>query len=723
MRLICAICVLLVAVAAGPAAASSLPEGHCFNASQPNADYEAYGPTDVNAQTGDGRLTVNENAAGTLTVFKYPNPSYYNQVKYLAVSRDAHGRAQAQFPNEGSFAGIAYRTARGWGFAWLRTWRATQTYDSPDTPVPVTVYRSPGRLGLTVRDADLVAPGTSTLVRQFWVTKARRSPVRSARLIYFENFNPIASRIKYAPVEDWCLSQLSDQSARYDAGASAILNSWQGVDQATGKASSVAVAIGFDRPDAQHQVGGDGYDQATLPGQPPDPYRNPLALGGASTASGQTTGALALGLRFDRLGSAVARVEIAAGPDPAGALASLQAARRRSFRSQLTAVESYWRGWLARTVLPASRDPRVEYVAKRTLITIRLAIDPDSGAIVASSDTQGPYGEDWVRDGSFINQVLDRNGYHALVTQHNLFYAAIQTSLTNPSPLRPPGNWAMTSYGDGIDGGPIAFEIDETGLGIWALASHAEHLNVSQRAPYLRAVFPAIARAADFLTLCVDPLTGLQCPANEDDNFTPSESLHGAETTVLGLRSALTAAAAVGERGAQINAWRSRLARLDRAIVALYDPATGSYREGNAKGNAYNLDYGDGGWLLWPVQFRPYSDATMQGEAAAVARSMSRSLRSAHGEYEAKALLALAHAWSRPTHAQAALLRSTLSYMAARLTTPTGLFGEAWERFDGVPLPVEDMPHVWEHSLFYLAALQIDGARPYRFARSHRLGN
>ena len=36
---------------------------------------------DVNAQTRDGRLTVNENAAGTLTVFKYPNPSYYKQIK------------------------------------------------------------------------------------------------------------------------------------------------------------------------------------------------------------------------------------------------------------------------------------------------------------------------------------------------------------------------------------------------------------------------------------------------------------------------------------------------------------------------------------------------------------------------------------------------------------------------------------------------------------------
>jgi hypothetical protein len=28
------------------------------------------------------------------------------------------------------------------------------------------------------------------------------------------------------------------------------------------------------------------------------------------------------------------------------------------------------------------------------------------------------------------------------------------------------------------------------------------------------------------------------------------------------------------------------------------------------------------------------------------------------------------------------------------------------------------MPHVWEHALFYLAALKIDGARRYTFERT-----
>src|SRR5437870_2289880 len=55
--------------------------------------------TDVNAQAGDGRITVGLNAAGTITVFRYPNPSFYNQVKYYTSARDAMGNPIGALPN------------------------------------------------------------------------------------------------------------------------------------------------------------------------------------------------------------------------------------------------------------------------------------------------------------------------------------------------------------------------------------------------------------------------------------------------------------------------------------------------------------------------------------------------------------------------------------------------------------------------------------------------
>src|SRR4051794_4787011 len=180
--------VAAIAAATAPAsAAAALPPtlgpGGCYDPTQANADYEAYGPTDVNVQAGNGRVTVNENPAGTITVFKYPDPSLFNLVKYFGLGRDANGDVEVQYPNEGNFAGVRWTTRAGkHGFAWLRDWHSQQRYLSPDSPVPVTSYRSPLKLGLRVRDTDLAPPARSRFIRQFRVTRLGGSPVRSASL-------------------------------------------------------------------------------------------------------------------------------------------------------------------------------------------------------------------------------------------------------------------------------------------------------------------------------------------------------------------------------------------------------------------------------------------------------------------------------------------------------------------------------------------------------------
>jgi hypothetical protein len=57
--------------------------------------------------------------------------------------------------------------------------------------------------------------------------------------------------------------------------------------------------------------------------------------------------------------------------------------------------------------------------------------------------------------------------------------------------------------------------------------------------------------------------------------------------------------------------------------------------------------------------------------------------------------------------------------MAQSLTTPSGLLGESWTKLaSGQIVPVQDMPHVWEHALFYMAALRVYGAHRYTFQRA-----
>lgn len=723
MRLILglAVCAATAIAGAGVAAAAPQPAPgqsmeSCFH---PEGGYENYGPTDISVQAGDmrRRVTVNENPAGTVTVFKWPNPSYYNQVKYQSVSRDEHGNVTNLQPNEGMFAGIRYRTAAGVGFAWLRDWRHRQRYDSPDTAVPVTVYRSPAELGLKVTVFDLVAG--DGFQRQFVVRRQAGSPVRGAELVAYENFNPVGTRKAGLPMVDWCLTWLSDQQAEYDPGSHAILNWWDGTDEVTGQPSPVTLAMGFNGRDLARQVGADGFDPGADPNGPADPFRQlespPHRLGGAKRAKGQTVGALSVRLRFDRGGRARSRFTIAAGRTRADAISTLNRARKTPFPKGLRADASRWRNWLGRTKLPKAADRRITNVSKRALISLRLAMVPKTGAIVASSATQGPYGEDWIRDGAFFNEALDWNGFADAVSLHNRFYARVQASPENPSDLRPHGNWAEGVYGDGIDGLPIPWEIDETGFGVWTLYRHSAFLAGEEKRDYLDDVYPAIVRAADFLASCEDPENGLQCRAHEDDNFSQTQTIHGAQTTVLALRSAIRAAALVGDASPRVDAWRSRLDELHAAIEReLFDPEENWYRRQAGSNQAGSFQ--QHGWLLWPTQIRPRTDPRMDAIARRLNQSVGQALAGPRGSYETKGVLGLAYQWAQPTARQSRAMKSHLIYMANEQTTPTGLFGEAWQRFaDGFAAPVQDMPHVWVGILFYMAAYKVYGHERYRF--------
>lgn len=689
------------------------------NCLHPEGGYENYGPTDISVQAGDTqrRVTVNANEAGTVTVFKWPNPSYYNQVKYQAVSRDESGKVTNLAPNEGTFAGIRYRTDEGVGFAWLRDWKHGQRYNSPDTAVPVTVYHSPAELGLKVTMFDLVSG--DSFQRQFAIKRKAGSPVKKAELVAYENFNPVATRKPMLPMVDWCLTWLSDQSAAYNPKSKAILNWWSGVDEATGKPTSVALAMGFDGKVTGHQVGTDGFDPGSDPNGPEDAWHqlqdSPYRLGGATRADGQTAGAISTRLRFDRAGRASARFTIAAAETRAQATKVLRQARKTAFAKQLRTDAKKWRNWLDQTKLPKTSDARVNQVSKRALISLKLAIVPGTAAIVASSATQGPYGEDWIRDGAFFNEALDWNGFHDLVTRHNRFYKRVQASPENPSPHRPHGNWAEGSYGDGVDGLPIPWEIDETGFGVWTLYRHAVFLKGKKQRDYINEMYPAIVLATDFLTTCKDPENGLQCLAHEDDNFTKTQSIHGAQTTVLALRSALQAAKLVGDTSARVDAWRARLTELRQAIEReLFDPETLIYK--NRAGSTQAASTQRQGWLLWPTVIKPRTDPAMKLMARRVNQGVAQGLAGARGSYETKGVLGLAYQWANPNPRQARAMKRHLNYIADEQTTPTGLFGEAWQRFDdGFAAPVQDMPHVWVGILFYMAAYKIYGHEPYAF--------
>lgn len=452
-------------------------------------------------------------------------------------------------------------------------------------------------------------------------------------------------------------------------------------------------------------------------------------------AACQANGALARRLRFRR-GHAEATFDVAVGATRSEAGTLLAAARDGDPAAQQAATEAWWTAWLAPAHLPATDDPLVTAFARRSLAVMRTAVDSASGAIVASIDTQGPYGEDWVRDGSFINHALDVAGYHDLVTRHEEFYIRVQRKQPSGWSLLytfppcdpahpqypnciPAGTYETNYYADPnavVPGNPISFEIDEAGLGVWTLWDHYQYLDdPAVRAAYLAEACPAIQLGAVNLAACRDPATGLQCQANEDDNIPLTQGLQGAETVLLALDSAVAAAGPCVFEAGMVAGWQARAQELAQAIRTHFLVA----------GPPAHFEGGRPGWLLWPVPFFAADDPVALSHAAwleqtSIAPLIARSALG--GGYDAENLLARAvlQRARGDTTGLAETQRDVRAFIQELATPGTLHLSEFYSRVsvdldgDGQSpdyLPENDVPHVWEHAYLYLAAMTAFGSR------------
>jgi hypothetical protein len=452
-------------------------------------------------------------------------------------------------------------------------------------------------------------------------------------------------------------------------------------------------------------------------------------------AACQANAALARRLFF-RHGRATATLYIAVGGTRDEAYGLLRDARAGEPGAQRTATEAWWASFLAPARLPDTDDPLVTAFARRSLIVMRTATDNASGAIVASVDTQSPYGEDWPRDGAFINHALDLAGYTDVVSRHNRFYARVQRkqpggwsilySFPACDPAHPvypdcipAGTYETNYYADPdevVPGNPVSFEIDEAGLGVWTMWDHYQYLtDAAAQAAYLTDVCPSIRLGAVNLAACKDPSNNLQCFANEDDNIPLTQGLQGAETVLLALKNAIAAAGPCAFDPVEVTVWQTRAAELAEAIRDNFF----------VSGPPDHFAGGRPGWLLWPVEFFAPGDP-LGGSHAQWLKEVSidpilerTALSSA---YDAENLVARGKYFRAVGDAAAlAELEDHVRFFIAELTTPGTLhLSEAYARVqldlngDGVApdyLPENDVPHVWEHAYLYTAAMLAFGSR------------
>src|SRR5947207_251594 len=616
--------VLLVAAARAPAC-PELPVAP--DATNP---YELqFGATNVNGALGNGSLTAGFSRCGELTFFKWPGPSYYNQLAYLSDNAaDARTLPHlGALDGMGAFPGLYYETASGPGFTWLRddAWTHAQRYSADDSDVLVTDMTNPA-LGLAVTAWNFVLPDANVLVNHYVVTRDPTSPVRRATLVFYTNFSPSLARLPFFPIADWGLDFETDYAVVYDAREHALLHFVP--------ASAAAYPHDFSlvNPLLQHPPAGRKVLQHAV---------DRLVAG------------------LDEPG-----VYVAAGGTRDEAYGLLRAARARgtSPEAQRAATEAWWASYLAPAHLPDTDDAAVQAFAKRSLIVMRTATDAASGAIVASIDSEPPYGEDWPRDGSFINYALDLAGYPDVVSRHNRFYARMQRKTPAPWSILysfppcdpahpvypncvPAGTYETNYYADPaaiVPGDPVSFEIDEAALGVWTMWDHYQHItDAPAAAAYLTDVCPSIGLGADNLAACKDDSNNLQCMANEDDNIPLTQGLQAPGTVLLALRDAVAAGSACGFDAGRVAGWDARASELEQAIHDTFFVASApAHYEG-----------GRPAWLLWPVGFFASGDPVALSHAEYLkARAIDPVLtRTAPlGAYNTEELLARAQLFRQP---------------------------------------------------------------------------
>ena len=236
--------------------------------------------------------------------------------------------------------------------------------------------------------------------------------------------------------------------------------------------------------------------------------------------------------------------------------------------------------------------------------------------------------------------------------------------------------WAQCYYADGRPSWEYDFEIDESGWGVWMLQQQSMFLSGIAKTNYLNSVYTQIKNGANFLKNFRDATNFLQLTAREDDVLWQSQSIYGAATTLMGLKSAVAAATYLNDTASVIAAWQNRITELETAIQTV---------KWGLQGNQYDVpaynSFGPYSALIWPALYKDTLNAQLLSHADSLNSQIipyfTKSNASMNREwwYVGKTLTSLSYLWrSNPTKRPIVenYLRTVLKYVPTEGTLSYG---------------------------------------------------
>ncbi|MBD0380086.1 glycoside hydrolase family 15 protein [Paenibacillus sedimenti] len=314
-------------------------------------------------------------------------------------------------------------------------------------------------------------------------------------------------------------------------------------------------------------------------------------------------------------------VYIAAGSTGQEAAEVLLKAKSQPISHWYEKTSAYWRQFLADAVpAPETDDDDIRELYERSLLTMKLMSDEQSGSVVAAPEFDegftrcGGYSYCWGRDAAFITTALDRVGLSDLSTQ---FY---EWTLTAQDP---DGSWQQRHYHDGRLAPSWGLQIDEGASILWGMWQHYSHI---QDPAFAERVWPAVAKGADFLVRYLDEETGLPAPSRDLWEERLAEHTYSAAAVYGGLSAAAAfaqlrgleteaAAWSIAAEGIQQRirelCWNEDRGSFYRGLkLAVTEPV---YREAQAAGVPTSVTTNAKGYATYQLEHDPIIDISLLG--------------------------------------------------------------------------------------------------------------
>jgi GH15 family glucan-1,4-alpha-glucosidase len=675
-----------------------------------------FGASSGNAVVGNGGLTANISRFGELVTLRWPTANFYDHLNYrtlykvpMSWSAEDYNPYFNASERQGVFDGIQYKQNGQLKISWLRSseWKIMQGYTSDDAAVVETRF-SNASLGIDLVCTDWADPLKDILFRNFKIKQNSGTGITNLSIIHVANLAPCNQTPEFDPGADWADDQKNGFAVVYDSIHESFIafmpdKKTQGnakFPEANASASQIQqFANDLDKQFPSQLTTGSSVLQTT------DIYCVMSALSAPAAISlYEDNGAVAAlpdlsranGKRFGKgpcllamnYTVSAANPEItftfSFGSNAAAAIKLREESRLKSAELQLQDVLQFWKKKMAQARIPDTHDPGMQKTLQRTLINILLSVNREAGGISSSAGaTQPPYSMIWPRDAAFMGYLLDCAGFHEEAERNSLFFVNTQRKNAGEQCYKPgrnecyAGSWFQCYYANGKPSWMYDFEIDEVGFSIWMMYNHALFLEGEKQKTYLRKVYPSIKLAADFLKTFKDEKSGLQKRSREDDLMWESQSSLGAGATLLGLKSAISAARLLNENAGDITVWENRQKELEAAVLKYYWKENTKQFEAAVYGN-----FGPRGVILWPAMYVPSNDSKADGHAFALQEQMipffEKQDKALNTEwwYLGKATLAMGYAW-KDIPEKRKIVENDLRIMLNEVCTPdTRIYGE-----------------------------------------------